>query len=76
MGRNYISERTISDPKERAAHKKKKQKLRLQADQTAKAIVERNKFCANGCGQLRDEWWMTCCSESCFNDWSHKLTKR
>jgi hypothetical protein len=73
VGRNYIREWTIADPKARAADKaarKRASAKRLKAEQAAlAAYLERVKWCANGCGQLAalgEGNWMGCCSEACF----------
>lgn len=81
MGRDYIGERTIADPKLRAAEKVRKQaaakKKRIREQQGMAAYLERAKWCkAKGCDNLattgEDGWW-PCCSEECFWKWHERL---
>jgi len=77
MGRNYILERTIADPKARASHmgaRMRARSKRLKAEQAALAAYrERARWCANGCGKFvatgdqdGNGSWIPCCSEACF----------
>ena len=81
MGRNYIAERTIADPRERAAAKaakKRHERQRHAAEAAALArYKERAKWCrAPGCDKPatggEDGWW-PCCSEACHNRWEDSL---
>lgn len=81
MGRNYIAERTIADPRERAAARRRKidaaKKKKSQEAESLAAYLERTKYCRNkGCTNIalggEDGWW-PCCSESCFERWNASL---
>lgn len=81
MGRNYIAERTIADPRERAIAKRKKQEAaKRKKAREAKSLeqyLERAKWCqAKGCENLakggEDGWW-PCCSEACWEKWNASL---
>ncbi|MGN5480238.1 hypothetical protein ACTMU2_35900 (plasmid) [Cupriavidus basilensis] len=76
MGRNYILERTIADPRTRAVHKtaRKRAKVkRLQSERAATAAyLDRARWCANGCGKpvaTGENGWTPCCSEACHGQW-------
>lgn len=81
MGRNYIAERTIADPRERAIakrHKKEAAKKRKALEaKSLEQYLERVKFChAKGCENLAiggENGWWPCCCESCFERWSASL---
>jgi len=81
MGRNYIAERTIVDPRERAIEKRHKKeatkKKKLTEAQSMAAYLERAKRCRNkGCQNLAvggEEGWYPCCCEACFNQWHASL---
>jgi hypothetical protein len=83
MGRNYIAERTIADPRVRAAVKRKKEadiRRRRAAEAASLAsYVERSKWCKAGCGNLAiggvGGWW-PCCSQECWSVWNEKLQSR
>jgi hypothetical protein len=80
VGRNYIRERTISDPRERAADKKqratKARQRRLAEAASIARFAERSKWCATGCGQPASPSWMGCCSEGCFQKWMREADRR
>lgn len=77
MARNYITERSWADPRERAIARRRKReaaKKRKAAEAVAlAAYVERSKWCrAKGCQNLAkggDDGWWPCCSEACFERW-------
>lgn len=81
MGRNYITERTIADPRERAAAKaakKRRDRQRRAAEAAALACAkERDKWCrASGCDKpatTGDDGWWPCCCEECHNRWESSL---
>lgn len=81
MGRNYISERTIADPRERAIVKRHKtdaaRKKKIQEAKSIAAYLERTKYCRNkGCKNLPvggEQGWYPCCSEACFDLWNASL---
>lgn len=81
MGRNYIAERTIADPRERAAAKRQKaeaaRKKKAQEAQSMAAYLERTKRCRNkGCMNLAvggENGWYPCCSEACLRQWNESL---
>lgn len=81
MGRNYIAERTITDPRERAiAKRQKKEATRKKKAQEAKSLaayLERAKYCRNkGCTNLAtggEHSWYPCCSEACWEQWNASL---
>jgi len=83
MGRNYIAERTIADPRERAAAKSRKQRAaaRQRANEASglAAYLERSKWCKAGCGQLAvggvDGWW-PCCSHACHESYLRSLDSK
>lgn len=82
MGRDNIGERTIADPRLRAAdkaHKKAKASAtRLREQRSLAAFLERAKWCrAKGCenpAKTGDDGWWPCCSEACFLRWNDSLT--
>jgi hypothetical protein len=83
MGRNHIIERTISDPRQRAASKRRKKlfaQLRANADKEFRAKLDlMMRGChAPGCSNMavggEDGWW-PCCSEQCFLSWTNSLEK-
>lgn len=87
MSRNYIRERTIADPKERAtfkAERKRAKAKRLKAEQASiAAYLERAKWCANGCGKpvaAGDEdgngSWIPYCSEGCHGAWLEAVRRK
>lgn len=81
MGRNYIGERTIADPREKAANKvrKKRQEVKRQRAERAAlaAYIERSRWCRRkGCEQLAvggEGGWWPCCSEACHQAWFDSL---
>lgn len=81
MGRNYIAERTIADPRERAVAKRHKKevarKKKAQEEKSLASYLERAKYCrAKGCTNLAvggEEGWWPCCSESCLDKWTASL---
>lgn len=80
MGRNYIAEKTIADPRQRAAElaKRKREKDARRAVDRASlaAYLERSKWCRNDCGRLAlggPEGWYPCCSEACWSAWEATL---
>ena len=81
MGRNYIAERTIADPRERAIAKRRKsdaaRKKKAQEAKSLAAYIERTKCCsAPGCKNLRtggENGWWPCCSEACWERWNATL---
>lgn len=81
MGRNYIGERTIADPRERAIAKRQKneaaRKKKAQEAKSLESYLERAKYCrAKGCSSLAvggEEGWWPCCSESCHAKWTASL---
>lgn len=81
MGRNYIAERTIADPRERAIAKRHKQdaarKRRAAEAKSLAAYLERTKWCqAPGCDQPAvggEGGWWPCCCEECWEKWNSSL---
>lgn len=81
MGRNFIAERTIVNPGERAiAQRKKQEAARKRKAREAKSLEQylaRAKFCrAEGCQNEAiggEQGWWPCCSESCHARWSASL---
>lgn len=79
MGRNYISERAITDPVQRAERKRRKAKIAAAERAADAAYLERAKWCRTGCGQpvtTSPVSWLPCCSEACWNAWNVELTRR
>lgn len=84
MGRDYIGERTIADPRLRAAEKARRRHLagqRRAAEAAALArYKERARWCtAPGCGQPRttgENGFWPCCSETCMQRWEAELQRR
>lgn len=77
MGRNYIAERTIADPRERAIAKRHKteaaKRKKATEQKSLEQYLERTKYCqAKGCENLAvggENGWLPCCSEACFERW-------
>lgn len=81
MSRNYIAERTIADPKERAAWKTRKRELerkrRSAAALGAAQIAARLEVCwVRTCGKSVNGEWMRCCSAECYNAMLRELERR
>ncbi len=78
MGRDYIGERTIADPRMRAAEQARRRRLAAQRRAAEAAALarykERARWCrVPGCGQPSAGgvfgFW-PCCSEACMQRWS------
>lgn len=81
MGRNYIAERTIADPKERAAWKTRTRELerkrRAAAALGAAQIAARLEVCwVRTCGKSVTGEWMGCCSAECYDAMLRELKRR
>ena len=81
MGRNYIAERTIADPKARAAWKARMRELerkRLAAATLGAAqIASRLEVCwVRNCGNSVTGEWMSCCSAECYDVMLGELERR
>jgi len=81
MGRNYIGERTLWDPRQREAEKARRKraaaKRRAAEQQGMAAYLERARWChRKGCDQQAESqpggWW-PCCSEACYHAWFDAL---
>lgn len=79
MGRNYISERAITDPVQKAQRKRKKAKIAATERASLAAYLARAKWCSTGCGKpitTSPVSWFPCCSETCWKAWNAELTRR
>lgn len=70
-GRNYVAERTIADPRVRAAWKARKRELERKRRAAAALgdakIAERLAVCwVRDCGNSVTGDWMGCCSSECY----------
>ena len=83
MGRDYIGERTIADPRERAIEKRRRARAarerRVAEARALAAFKDRIRWCIMGCGEprqrLEDDWWPGC-SEKCHIEWLAKLERK
>lgn len=84
MGRDYIGERTIADPRMRAAEQARRRRLAAQRRAAEAAALarykERARWCrVPGCGQPSAGgvfgFW-PCCSEACMQRWQEELQRR
>jgi hypothetical protein len=84
MGRDYIGERTIADPRLRAAEKARRRRQAAQRRAAEAAALarykERTRWCAvPGCGQPRsggESGFWPCCSQACLQRWEAELERR
>ena len=81
MGRNYIAERTIADPRVRAATKVRMRELerkrRVAEARGAAQIAARLELCwVRNCGNSVTGDWMGCCNAECYNAVLRELERR
>lgn len=84
MGRDYIGERTIADPRLRAAEKARRRRRAAQRRAAEAAALarykERARWCTvPGCGQpstTGENGFWPCCSEACMQRWEAELQRR
>lgn len=84
MGRNYIAERTIADPRARATAqraKRERQRTRAAADRASLAqyLARADQCAAPRCDKPApaegNAWW-PCCCEECATAWAAELQRR
>lgn len=84
MGRDYIGERTIADPRERAVERRRRRERTRERAAAARAALaryrEKCRWCVvPGCGRpsaTGEAGFWPCCSQACTQRWEVELQRR